>query len=163
MSDDYRKPAKPDTPRQKVVRQAEPPSERKEITAGIDPRDRALLAAYAEDVRVHREASLRNAAIGMRLLGGVMLAFALIVLLAYREELAMTGTLSVGSRSAAVLGLGSTLGPWFLAFGNGGVATMHESPLWYRWGAGLLALFGMLAMVSGAALQLLVALVELTL
>ncbi len=163
MSDDYRKPAKPDAPRQKVVRQAEPPSERRGITAGIDPHDRALLAEYAEDVRVHREASRRSAAIGMRVLGGVMIAIATIVLFTYREELATTGTILASGRGAAVLGLCSTLGPWLLAFGNGGVATMHESPLWYRWGAGLLALFGICAMATGAAFPVIVALLELTL
>jgi len=159
MSDDYRKPTKPDAPRGKVVRRAEPPSD----GTSDDPGYRALRAEYAEDLRAERDESRRSAAIGMRVLGAGMIAIATIVLFTYREELAVTGTILASTKGAAVLGVSATLGPWFVAFGNGGVATMHETPLWYRWGAGLAALFGLCAMVSGAALPLLAALLELTL
>jgi hypothetical protein len=158
MSDDYRKPAKADTPRGKLVRRAEPPPG----GTSDDPGYRALLAEYAEDVRAERDRSRRSAAIGIRVLGGIMTLIAIIVILTYREELGTTGRILASTRGAAVLGLCSTLGPWLLVFGNGGAAAMHETPLWYRWGARLLALFGMTAMVSGAALPLIVALLDLT-
>jgi hypothetical protein len=99
------------------------------------------------------ERSRLLSAIVMRGGGVLMLAFSALVIASWRQQLMASNALVVETPAAAAAGIGLTLGPWLIVFGCANAPIPRAAPAWYRWGALLLALFGMGMMLSGIALR----------
>jgi hypothetical protein len=151
MSDGYRKPAAPKSPappRGPLVKRAEDPAPPR-IETGADPRKKKAFAAQSAAVAAELEAAKRTMAITSRLVGAIVIALVLAALFTLRDHMMGDGGVSLTARGRVSLGLGLAIGPWLLVFGNGGAASPHDTPEWFRWGLGTWTLFAFGAAVTG--------------
>ena len=165
MAEDYRKPASSKSPapaRGTVVRQPEGPPERPRAATGADPRNKERFAREAAMAAAELEAAKRSMAITSRVLGAILVAIVLGTLLLSRSQYVELGYLALSGRGRVAMGLGASLGPWLIVFGNGGAATPRDAPDWYRYGAIGVSIAGVVLAETGTLIGVMESLLALT-
>jgi len=162
VADDYRKAARPDAPRGKVVKQAEPPEPGPRVVTGADPRKREIFSKQSAMAAMELETAKRTMALTARVLGTILTVLLLLWVVWSRAQYVELGYITTSSRGRLLLALELGAGPWLLVFGNGGAASPSDAPSWYRAGLALALALAFGLVLSGGLVGVAESLLALT-